>query len=417
LGGGRNRKAKKDIALNKLLSRFILFAGLTAVFPQSAGAQWVKTNGLVGQKIYCLDVSGEILFAGTGGGDLFLSSNNGTNWIEADSGLRATAVHSFAVKGDTLYAGTDSGVFFTANNGTSWAPVDSSLRNSIVWSLAVSGESLFAGTYGDGIFISSDNGKSWNAFDSGLTDTHIHALAVSGGAMVAGTDLSGIFLSTDNGKSWNSAVSGVIGWTFAVNGSTIFAGTMGSGIFMSTNNGTSWSTVDSGLTSTLIWSLAMSGSAVFAGTYGGGIFLSTDNGISWNAVDSGFATSNIQSLAVSGGAIFAGTDGEGIWRRPLSEMIGSMNAHPRSKIPDQARFKIGGAGAGVVIECIVPHPEKVAVAVYDLMGGRITSLVDRYLDAGSYRYRWDARACGQRCYVLRMQVGATVFMYPVTIAR
>jgi hypothetical protein len=164
----------------------------------------------------------------------------------------------------------------------------------------------------------------------------------------------------------------------------------------------------------------MSGSAVFAGTYGGGVFLSTNNGTSWNSVDSGFATSNIQSLAVSGGAIFAGTDGEGIWRRPLSEMIGSMHAHPRRKIPDQARFKIGAvgrAGAMVEIECVVPHPEQVAVAVYDLMGGRIMSLVDRYLDAGSYRYRWDARACGQRRYVLRMQAGATAFMYPVTIAR
>ena len=101
-------------------------------------------------------------------------------------------------------------------------------------------------------------------------------------------------------------------------------------------------------------------------------------------------------------------------------MIGSMNAHPRRKIPDQALFRIGAvgrAGAKVEVECVVPHPEKVAVTVFDLMGDRITSLVDRYLDAGSYRYRWDARACAQRRYVLRMQAGAIRFMYPVTIAR
>ncbi len=47
------------------------------------------------------------------------------------------------------------------------------------------------------------------------------------------------------------------------------------------------------------------------------------NGTSWSPVNSGLTNMIVQSLAVSGTGLFAGTYG-GVWRRPLSDMITSV---------------------------------------------------------------------------------------------
>lgn len=111
--------------------------------------------------LFCLAVSGTNLFAGTGtgngGGGVFLSTNNGTSWTAASTGLMNIEVHALAVSGRNLFAGTGSwktpgGVYLSTNNGTSWTAVDSGLTGSVVNALAVSGGNLFAGTSGGGVW-------------------------------------------------------------------------------------------------------------------------------------------------------------------------------------------------------------------------------------------------------------------------
>ena len=130
-------------------------------------AQWVQTNGPCGGIVNALAVSGTDLFAGTYGGGVFLSTNNGTSWSAA--GLTYVDVYSLDVSGTNLFAGTWVGVFLSTDNGTSWTAVNAGLTDTHVYSLAVSGTNLFAGTYGDGVFLSTDNGTSWTA--AGLTYT------------------------------------------------------------------------------------------------------------------------------------------------------------------------------------------------------------------------------------------------------
>jgi hypothetical protein len=49
---------ERAIIMKKLLSQLILCTGLTVIFPHSADAQWVKTNGPAGGDVHCLAVSG-----------------------------------------------------------------------------------------------------------------------------------------------------------------------------------------------------------------------------------------------------------------------------------------------------------------------------------------------------------------------
>jgi imidazolonepropionase-like amidohydrolase len=251
--------------------------------------------------------SGTNLFAGTGGGGVFLSTNNGTNWTS--TGLTRDWVTALAVSGTNLFAGTgDSGVFLSTNNGTNWT--STGLTRDWVTALAVSGTNLFAGTFGGGVFLSTNNGKDWTAVNKGLRKHYINALAVSGTNLFAGTWGGGVFLSTNNGTSWTAVNSGLTNPlinALAVSGTNLFAGTEGSGVFLSTNNGTNWAST--GLTNTNVFALAVSGTNLFAGTYGGGVLLSTNNGTSWTAVNNGLTNTNVFALAVSGTNLLAGTQG------------------------------------------------------------------------------------------------------------
>ncbi|MGH7600078.1 MAG: regulator, partial [bacterium] len=80
--------------MKRLLSFFAIVVLLGA---QSLQAQWIQTNGPYGGYILCFAVNGSNLFAGTFGGGVFLSTNNGTNWTAVNTGLTNTVVRSLAV--------------------------------------------------------------------------------------------------------------------------------------------------------------------------------------------------------------------------------------------------------------------------------------------------------------------------------
>src|SRR5688572_10481036 len=138
---------------------------LLALFTVDATSQWIPT--MLRDNTVSFAVSGTTLFAGTFGGGVFLSTNDGIDWTEASAGVTNRTVLALAASGSNLFAGTKGGVFRSSDNGTSWSAVNTGLTNSLVSSLAVSGTNLFAGTYGGGVFLSGDDGESWTAVGEG----------------------------------------------------------------------------------------------------------------------------------------------------------------------------------------------------------------------------------------------------------
>lgn len=84
---------------------------VTVLISNSLTAQWVQTNGPYWSVIRCFATIDTNLFAGTFGGGVFLSTNNGTRWIAANNGLTNTDVRAFGMIGTHLFAGTSGGVF------------------------------------------------------------------------------------------------------------------------------------------------------------------------------------------------------------------------------------------------------------------------------------------------------------------
>ena len=119
--------------MKKLLLSLIILTTISL----NAKAQWQRTSGPFGSTICSLAISGTNLFAGTLGGGVFLSTNNGVSWNAVNNGLPPyvfNCVLSLAVSGANIFIGTDNGgVFLSTNNGASWAAVNSGLINTYIY--------------------------------------------------------------------------------------------------------------------------------------------------------------------------------------------------------------------------------------------------------------------------------------------
>ncbi len=307
--------------MDKKLLLIIMFSALSGL---NLNAQW-QPIGPGGGIVRAFASGGSNIFAGTFGGGVFLTSNNGTLWTPVNNGLTNTDVQALAVtnSGATVFAGTYAGgVFLSTNGGSSWTAVNSGLTNLFVSSLAIKGTTIFAGTIG-GVFISTDNGTSWTAVNNGLgTTLDVLCLAVSGTDILVGTGTGGVFLSANDGGLWNpknSGIGDIYVNSLAVSGTKLFAGN-NNGVYSSTDNGNSWSIAKS--TPGLVKSINVNGTIIYAG-YGtmtsGGIAKSPDNGVSWSTVNNGLPSGNgIYAVLQSGSIVFAGTDGKGLYTTTTS---------------------------------------------------------------------------------------------------
>jgi hypothetical protein len=104
------------------------------------------------EEVLSLAVSGKALFAGVNNHGIFRTSDNGSTWTKASSGLKYSYVGCLAANGNVIYSATDSGVYVSDNYGDSWHNVTNGLGNTLVTSLVAGGRMLFAGVSGGGVW-------------------------------------------------------------------------------------------------------------------------------------------------------------------------------------------------------------------------------------------------------------------------
>jgi ligand-binding sensor domain-containing protein len=366
----------------------------------------LQTNGLDGTSVHSLAVSGTNLLAGADTG-VFLSTNGGTSWSEVNTGLPRAAIVALAVWPPNLFAGTADydGVLLSTNNGTSWA--SAGLDYTFVRSLTITGGILFAGS-GTGVYVSTNNGTVWT-YVPGPKEGYFLSTAASGYNLFAG-NYEGVFLCTYNAGAWSAVLTALHSRmvALAVSGTKVFAG--GIGVYRSTNNGTSWISADSGLTNRNVRCLLVSGSNLFAGTGGSGVFLSSNYGTTWTAVNDGLTNGDVLSLAVSGMNLFAGVLGSGVWRRPLSEMITSVEP-AAGELPSKVGLSQNYPNPfnpSTTIKFELPKPSNVRLSVFDMLGREVSVLVNEKKEAGVHEVKFDASGLSSGVYFYRLTAGSFV---------
>jgi photosystem II stability/assembly factor-like uncharacterized protein len=274
------------------------------------------------------------IYFGTDSG-LFISTDNGANWVEADSGMGDKYIVTVAGVGMNVVASTiHDGVFFSTNGGVSWSATSTPVPFCDCF-VFMDSSTIFAGA--SGLLRSTDKGNSWMSVNNGFPKLYqwIRAIAVAPQKtssipplVFVGIYYQGVFRTFNNGENWESVSRGIRAHPIEFirtlpntsGGTNLFADCLNGsgGLFISTDSGTNWrNDTTPGLSQYEITTLLNSDSSIFATTYGAGIFRSKDYGKTWIPIDSGlyfyptpFNQATIfGSLVASGKNLFASASG------------------------------------------------------------------------------------------------------------
>ena len=281
-------------------------------------AQWVKTSGPPGINVNTFFDNGAYLFAGTSAKGAFRSTNNGSRWSMANTGLENVSVFSFIQDSDYLYAGTDKGVYRSSDNGNTWSAANTGLETQRVNAMVFGGGFLFAGT-GNGVYRSANQGSSWTIANGNALDyTNIFAMCYVDDVLIVEGD-NYLFKTTDAGNSWNVDQGTTQFFQikhFLVLGDTVIASAR-NGIFRSKNGGatfTSFMPVEPDELTELL-GFSFSNGVIYTADKNG-MFQSSDYGVSWNAIAAtGLRTGSrfYNYFIQSGNAFLIGMDELGVF--------------------------------------------------------------------------------------------------------
>ena len=289
---------------------------------------WMQTNGPYGGTITALHATPEgILFAGTSGGGIFHSTDDGETWISTSEGLRVyedntlPVIFALTQKGNTLYAGTGGDLFYSTDSGDSWQQLTHFQRDWGISGVVIIGDTVYIGRDSqESAFFSNDRGKSWTKIDSGWTGQGEVILFASGTTLFAQMQRH-IFRLKAGEKSWTKltiadpwkkkAVESDI-TAFAVSDKIVYAATVDGELFRSTDMGNWWKSIKHEMMHDFDGKLAALGNTVFyigSDSANGRVFHSTDAGKSWTMYNSNLTNQSILSIAVlSEKTLYVGTE-------------------------------------------------------------------------------------------------------------
>ncbi len=277
------------------------------------GGNWSDARSIA------FDQQGRI-YVGTGGGNIYRSSDLGDHWTHVASGLTSDFIGSIMVAPDNhIFAGSNSGVYRSTDQGSTWAKTNKGLpTNVVIYSLMCGNNNVVyaGGDGGSGIFCSLDDGNTWTSMNTVSNGLFTMSLMIDrNNRIFAGTLNQGVYISTDNGTSWSysglNSVHNVTSFGLDSTGNVIVA-TL-SGIYRLTNNSSSWSLIQTETSISPPLSIASTQSnQLYVGTSSSGVIHSTDNGTSWSQCNFGLEPVGIASLTSdNNGNMVAGSGGIG----------------------------------------------------------------------------------------------------------
>ncbi|MCX6137637.1 MAG: T9SS type A sorting domain-containing protein [Ignavibacteriales bacterium] len=319
----------------------------------------------------------------------------------------------------------------STNGGSSWKDIFTSNADSsnFIAPFVVApsnGSVLYAGA--KKIFKSTDGGTSWTATNGGtvLNGVNISCIGVSNSnadTLIAATGqrtnpIFQIFRSTNGGTTWTKTSSAIpnrypTDIEFDPSSSSVaycsFSGYGTSHIFASTDAGLTWSDISSNLPDIPVQSVTLDPAApsqIYLGT-DIGVYRSTNGGVFWEEFNDGMPPAMVLDLRFSlkDHRLRAATFGNGVYQRkiplPVSSGARTVNTLAPSAFALRPNYP-NPFNPSTTIGFSIPHETRVSLAVFDIGGRLVGSLVDGLLSAGTYSVRWNADTFSAGVYLIRM---------------
>lgn len=239
------------------------------------------------------------------------------------------------ILGETQY----NGIRRSTNNGTSWTSATTGLKGTGAWIGPIISHPITAGVFYTArqqVYRTTNWGASWDSLSSGLSGT-IRELAISGTSpsIMYATSGSTIFKSTNSGATFFNVTSGLPARTItsvyvhpdSANTVVITFSGFGSGhIFKSSNGGSSWYDISGNLPDTPtndILILPFSNLTLYFAATDVGVFVTENYGRTWIELANGLPNTVAMHLEYNKASkeIFIGTHGRGIYKTQLLHKI------------------------------------------------------------------------------------------------
>ncbi len=339
----------------------------------NGGSQWTGQSIASTSTVYDIEFINEnTALLCTGDGKIFKTTDGGSNWIQKYSG-------GFTLLNIQIY-----------NTATAYA---------------VGGPAIGVGR----LLKSNDGGDTWNSIT--LTSVNqikaVHFFTSSYG--IIGT-VDGLVRKTLNGgTNWNNTYNNSTGTIFKFFYLTNNLGyaSVANGTVIKTNAGdTLWTQqIISGLpSSTSMYSLHFTGSSVGWVVCEGGYIANTQNGgVNWTLQTSGttehlyditFVNSTLGFAVGNSGTVLSTSPFSGI--RKISEIVGDFKLEQNYPNPfnpiTNVKFSIVKSG-------------DVKLAVYDIQGREVQTLVNESLKPGTYEVSFDGSALNSGVYFYKLTSG------------
>lgn len=161
---------------------------------------------------------GNLIYGSPGGGDsIYVTHDEGKTWDRLSPPAQVISLAAHATDANTVYAGTDEGLFVSNNQGQSWQNLGDNLVSSgAVTGLGFANDAMYAFVVpeeGDGyIAKSSDWGKTWSKTEGQISGAkgawkfaegrngEVYTILVQTTAF--GGTASTVYKTTDGGTSW-----------------------------------------------------------------------------------------------------------------------------------------------------------------------------------------------------------------------
>lgn len=324
-------------------------------FSNDDGTTWLGTGPGLSSGAFAITVSPTnpaLLYAGTGNGQVFATTNSGTTWIDVTGTVGVGQIATLATnptQPTALLVGGQNGVWGSLTGGNTWS-------EQIGGVFGVLAESFSADAASDRIYLNVTSGGLYciaSGADS-VTPLNNSALSLAGnqaspvavfgilaqsgspGPLLASLN-TGIAQSADGGNTWS-----LIPATSSIGAIRVFASSPGApsvllaasffAQYRSSDAGATWSAISAGLPAGGLF-----GSLVFANSdptiaYGSpqssgsnvngvslavnyGVYRSSDSGVTWSPANTGMESGRILAIAVdptNAQIVYASSDGAGL---------------------------------------------------------------------------------------------------------
>lgn len=295
------------------------------------GASWTnKTDTGIGNQnwlVVSISASGKYQTAIEEYGDIYVSNNFGTTWIQRENiGTALTNNISISLTGQYQTAANGTEIYVSNNYGISWSQVYNFGFSQIFVSMCLTGQYQAVISSGDTLYQSSDYGQTWNRNTNinGNLYNSIQSFPTAGISMSYDGKrqiivCEAIYLSTDYGQSWNTTTiiddanrefddHNWVACDMSSDGKYMSAIEVTGEIYTSNDFGHNWIKNDNANVRDKQWqdiSISANGRFQTAVEKNGYVFVSTDFGLNWKVAPDPELSSDVwQTISVSANGMY-----------------------------------------------------------------------------------------------------------------